>query len=204
MSLASDTPHDPDARSAKPGDASGDAAARARAIGLVAEALGEVIGFWNFKPSMGRLWAVLYLSAEPLDAEQIEARTGLSAGMVSASIQELLQWGVIRRHPAPGERRRLFTAETDIWMLVTRVFRERELRLVGRVIEQLEEALRLLDGAGRGTDPRSMHESRFLHTRIHKVLDLARTGQKLIDRFSRTGSANLRPLRDVLAASRSL
>lgn len=177
----------------------GDAAARARAIGLVAEALGEVIGFWNFKPSMGRLWAVLYLSAAPLDAEQIEVRSGLSAGMVSATIQELLQWGVIRRHPAPGERRRLFVAETDIWMLVTRVFRERELRLVGRVIDQLEQALWLLDGEGRGTDPRSMLESRFLHTRVQRVLDLARTGQKLIDRFSRTGNANLRPVRDVLA-----
>jgi DNA-binding transcriptional regulator GbsR (MarR family) len=177
-------------------------AARTRAIGIVAEALGEIIGFWNFKPSMGRVWSVLYLSAQPLDAEQIEARTGLSAGMVSTTIQELLQWGVIRRHPAPGERRRLFVAETDIWMLVTRVFRERELRLVGHVIAQLEEALRILDNEGKGHDPRQLHESRFLHTRISKVLDLARTGQRLIDRFARTGSANLRPLRDVLAAAR--
>lgn len=189
--------------SAPPYPTRDDAAARARAIGLVAEAMGEVIGFWNFKPSMGRVWAVLYLSAEPLDAEQIESRTGLSAGMISTTIQELLQWGVIRRHPAPGERRRLFVAETDVWMLVTRVFRERELRLVGRVIDQLEAALLILDGEGRGADPRSLHESRFLHTRIQRVLDLARTGQKLIARFSRTGSANLRPLRDVLAAARS-
>lgn len=180
-----------------------DEAARQRAVGLVAEAIGEIIGFWNFKPSMGRVWSVLYLSATPLDAEQIELRTGLSAGMVSNTLNELLQWGVVRREPAPGERRRLFVAETDIWMLVARVFRERELRMVARSIEQLEAALLLLDNEGRGRDPRAMHHSRFLHTRISRILELARTGHRLIDRFSRTGSANLRPLRDVLAAARS-
>lgn len=186
-----------------PGAASADAAARDRAVALVAEAIGEIIGFWNFKPSMGRVWTVLYLSPDALDAEQIEVRTGLSAGMVSTSLNELLQWGVVRRHPAPGERRRLFVAETDIWMLVARVFRERELRLVVRAVEQLEAALVILDREGRGTDPKSVHQSRFLHTRVSKILELARTGQRLIDRFSRTGSANLRPLRDVLAAARS-
>lgn len=175
-----------------------DQAARDRAILLVAEAIGEIIGFWNFKPSMGRVWTVLYLSADPLDAEQIEGRTGLSSGMVSTTLNELLQWGVIRKHPAPGERRRLFVAETDVWMLVARVFRERELRMVGRAIEQLEAALAILDADGRGASPGAMHQSRFLHTRVTRILELARTGQKLIDRFSRTGSANLRPLRDVL------
>jgi HTH-type transcriptional regulator, glycine betaine synthesis regulator len=179
-----------------------DEAARQRAIGLVAEAIGEIIGFWNFKPSMGRVWSVLYLSATALDAEQIELRTGLSAGMVSTTLNELLQWGVVRKELASGGRRRLFVAETDIWMLVARVFRDRELRMVGRSIEQLEAALHLLDHEGRGRDPRSMHQSRFLHTRISGILELARTGHRLIDRFSRTGSANLRPLRDVLAGAR--
>lgn len=175
-----------------------DQAARDRAVLLVAEAIGEIIGFWNFKPSMGRVWSVLYLSPDPLDAEQIEARTGLSSGMVSTTLNELLLWGVVRKHPAPGERRRLFVAETDVWMLVARVFRERELRMVGRAIEQLEAALAILDAEGRGVNPGAMHQSRFLHTRVTRILELARTGQKLIDRFSRTGSANLRPLRDVL------
>ncbi len=186
-----------------PVPAAADAAARERAVALVAESIGEIIGFWNFKPSMGRVWTVLYLSSDPLDAEQIELRTGLSAGMISTTLNELVQWGVIRREPAPGGRRRLFVAETDVWMLVARVFRERELRMVGRAVRQLEAALALLDGEGKGADPRSVHQSRYLHTRVTRLLELARTGERLIDRFSRTGSANLRPLRDVLAAARS-
>ena len=122
-----------------------------RAILLVADTVGELMAFWNFKPSMGRVWSVLYLSRESLSAEQIEEATGLSTGAVSMTIQELLQWGVVKKALATGERRRRFEAETDIAGLVTRVFRERELRLVDQSIARLEEALGLLD-AGMGAN----------------------------------------------------
>lgn len=167
---------------------------------LVAEAIGEVMAFWNFKPSLGRVWTVLYLSPEPIDAEEIERQSGLSSGNVSVSLQELLQWGAVRRAPSPG-RRRLFEAETDIWMLVARVFRERELRLVGNTIAHLERALRQID-ADRGSDPAAMLRNRFLATRISGLLELSRAGHRMIDRLSRTGSVSLRPIRDVLLARR--
>lgn len=171
-----------------------------KAIGIVADAVGELMRFWNFKPSLGRIWAVLYLSQEPLDAEEIEVRTGLSTGNVSMSLQELLQWGVVKRVPPGPNKRRLFTAETDMWAMVARVFRERELRLVERTIEQLEEAVTLLDGPGRGKDPQAMYRSRFLVTRIRNLLELAKVGKKLIDRLSRTGTADITSIRDVLRA----
>ena len=67
------------------------------AVGMVAEAIGELMEFWNFKPSMGRVWAVLYLSTEPLSAEDICSTTGLSAGSVSMTLNELRLWGVVRK-----------------------------------------------------------------------------------------------------------
>lgn len=184
-------------------------AARDRAIGIVADGVGELMRFWNFKPSLGRIWAVLYLSPGPLDAEEIEARSGLSTGNVSMSLQELLQWGVVKRvaqaskpagQPAPSGRRRLFVAETDMWAMVARVFRERELRLVERTIEQLEEALTLLDGPGRGKDPAAMLQSRFVVTRVRNLLELAKTGRRLLEGLSRTGSVDFSAIRNVLRA----
>jgi DNA-binding transcriptional regulator GbsR (MarR family) len=174
--------------------------ARERAVSVVADAVGELMRFWNFKPSLGRIWAVLYLSPEPLDAEEIEARSGLSTGNVSMSLQELLQWGVVKRVPPGPNRRRLFVAETDMWAMVARVFRERELRLVDRTIEQLEEALALLDGEGRGKDATRMLQSRFLVTRVRNLLELAKTGRRLVDGLSRTGSVDLSGIRDLLRA----
>lgn len=177
--------------------------ARDRALGIVADAVGELMRFWNFKPSLGRIWAILYLSPGPLDAEEIEARSGLSTGNVSMSLQELLQWGVVKRVPPAAQassRRRLFVAETDMWAMVARVFRERELRLIERTIDQLEDAVTLLDGIGRGRDPTAMLQSRFLVTRIHNLLELAKTGRRLLEGLSRTGSVDFSAIRDVLRA----
>ena len=174
--------------------------ARDRAIGIVADAVGELMRFWNFKPSLGRIWAILYLSPTPLDAEEIEARSGLSTGNVIMSLQELLQWGFVKRVPPGPNRRRLFVAETDMWAMVTRVLRERELRLVERTIEQLDEAVALLDGAGRGKDPQAMLQSRFLVTRVRNLLELAKTGRRLLERLTQTGTADFSTIRDVLRA----
>ena len=172
--------------------------ARDRAVRIVADTVGELMRFWNFKPSMGRIWAALYLSPEPMDAEQLEARTGLSAGNVSMTIQELLQWGVVKRVTGDVGRRRLYTAETDMWAMVGRVFRDRELRLVEESITQLEEALRILEGEGKGRDATSILRSRFLVTRVGNLLDLAKVGRRLIQRLARTGTADLTGIRDLL------
>lgn len=173
-------------------------AAQERAVAIVAEAIGEVMRFWNFKPSMGKIWTILYLSPDPLDAEEIEGVSGLSAGMVSMTLQDLLQWGVIRRVPGASPRRRMYTAETDIWALVARVFQQRELKLVDETIAALEEALRLLDAEGRSSRPVEMLAGRFQVTRIRNLLALTRTGRSIVARLAATGSADLAPLRDVL------
>jgi HTH-type transcriptional regulator, glycine betaine synthesis regulator len=175
-----------------------DATHRARV--LVAESVGDLMEFWNFKPSLGKVWAVLYLSPEPLSAEDIEERSGLSTGNVSMSLTELLGWGAVRRLPLPG-RKRVFVAETDIWSLVARVITERELRLVQRTIDNLEEAASLLDRQ-RSSDPAAMMQNRFLATRVGNLLDLSRTGHRTLERLSRTGTANFRALREVLLPRR--
>jgi DNA-binding transcriptional regulator GbsR (MarR family) len=159
---------------------------------LVADAIGEVMGFWNFKPSMGRVWTVLYLSPQPLSADEIGDRTELSAGSVSMTLQELLQWGVVRKAWIRGSRRRYFEAETDIVAMVTRVFRERELRLIEGTIERIEKALALLEAAER-----TPHTD-FLVGRLDKLLRLARTGRAVVDQFAGGGLLDLRTLRGAL------
>lgn len=171
--------------------------AQERAVGIAAEAIGEVMRFWNFKPSMGRIWTALYLSPDPLDAEQIERITGLSSGNVSMSLAELLQWGVVRRAPDSG-RRRLFAAETDVWKLVAHVFENRELRLIDQTIAHLEEALRVVEEQGKSSQPTEMLQGRFLVTRLSGLIGLAKTGRAIVSRLARTGVTDLAPLREVL------
>ena len=169
-----------------------------RATLLVAEAVGELMGLWNFKPSMGRVWAVLYLSRQPLSADELAERARLSAGSVSMTVKELLEWGVIQRDHTPGQRRRRFTAETDILGMVTRVFRQRELAWIDAMIQRLEEARRILDEEGRSSVPDDLLRNRFLATRVDALLTLAHAGRRVVDRFARAGTLDLRGLRGAL------
>ena len=96
----------------------------------VADAVGALIESWGFKRNMGRMWAVLYLEDHPLTAADLGERLGLSTGAVSMLLAELLQWGVVKKAWVVGERREHYEAETSIWKMVSRVFRERELHWI--------------------------------------------------------------------------
>lgn len=170
--------------------------AHARAIGLVAETMGELVEFWGFKASMGRIWASLYLSAQPLSANQLADLTGLSAGAISMGMHELAQWGLIRRVPVPGERRRYYTAYTDVWEVVRRIVRERELRLIGRAVERFEEALQLLRAEARSR-PQDADLPEVI-SRMEGLLTLAKTGYGLVERFTEVGDFSLSPIRGTL------
>jgi len=175
--------------------------ANERAILMAADAIGEIIGFWNFKPSMGRVWTVLYLSRTPLAADDIAARTGLSAGSVSMTVQDLMTWGVIKKAWVPKDRRRFYEAETDILSMVTKVFRDRELKVIGDVVAQLEASLRLLD-EGRSSNADQMLDNRFVVTRVRNLVALARVGHSIIDKFTKGGLIDLRALRGALTGAR--
>ena len=136
------------------------------------------------------------------DAERIATLTGLSAGSVSMTLNELQLWGVIRRAVEPGSRRKLYEAETDIWQMVTRVFRERELKKVREAIAHLARSLELAEHHARSSQTEAMLRSRFVATRLRSLLDLARTGERMLERLSRSGEVDLAPLRGWLQALR--
>lgn len=171
---------------------------RRRAILLAAETMGELIEFWGFKGSMGRIWATLYLSSAPLSADQIAERTGLSAGAVSMTLAELQQWDLVERAAMPEERKKHYQAETDVWGMVRRIFRERELRLIGRAVQRFGDAVALMNEA-RALDPDDS-ESQFVVGRLEGLLSLARTGYRMVETFAEIGQFTLDPIRGVLSA----
>src|SRR5678816_4173701 len=98
------------------------------AVLKVADAVGALIEGWGFKRNMGRMWAVLYLEDHPLTAADLGERLGLSTGAVSMMVNELLQWEIVKKTWVVGERREHFAAEPSTWKMLSRGFRERELR----------------------------------------------------------------------------
>src|SRR5512143_2199301 len=114
------------------------------AVLKVADAVGALIEGWGFKRNMGRMWAVLYLEDHPLTAAELGDRLGLSTGAVSMLLADLMQWGIVKKAWVVGERREHYEAETSIWKMVSRVFRDRELRWIRTAHDEIAVAAKQL------------------------------------------------------------
>jgi DNA-binding transcriptional regulator GbsR (MarR family) len=147
----------------------------------VTETVGRLMEFWGFKRQMGRTWALLYLSEQPLSAKEIRDRLDLSVGTVSMTLTELQRWGVVRGAYQPGVRAELFEAELNLWKMVSRVFRERELLEVTEAVVALEAALEDLRG-----EPESARIA-LQRSRVEALLEVARLGKGLVEILVSTG-----------------
>lgn len=150
------------------------------AILQAADLVGRLMEFWGFKRNMGRLWCVLFLEREPLSAQELGERLSLSAGAISMTLAELSKWGAVKKAWVPGERRDYYQPETDIWKMVSRVFRERELQQIRGAMDELGAASQRLaadeEGAGDDTE-----ELRYARRRIESLLTLAEIGRRLLE-----------------------
>jgi DNA-binding transcriptional regulator GbsR (MarR family) len=170
----------------------------------VSDVVGRLIQFWGFKRNMGRVWTVLYLSPEPLSAEDLRQSLKLSSGAVSMTLSELARWGVVRKVWIQGERKDFFTAEVQLWRMISRVFNEREKSEIISAIDAFEEALRQLDRIRRTSgDPAARARAELQHERISQLLELARLGKRLLDALVSTAKVDAEPLVRFLLGQRS-
>jgi DNA-binding transcriptional regulator GbsR (MarR family) len=153
---------------------------------------------------MGRIWAVLYLSPQPLTAQDLRDLLHLSSGAVSMTLNELQRWGVVRKVWVQGDRRDHFAAEVQLWKMISRVLSERERAEILVAIEACEEALRTLDGRLRATtDPRERARAELQIERIRGLLELARLGKRLLEGLLSSARVDAEPLtRFLLGSSR--
>lgn len=165
---------------------------------LLSDAVGRLMEFWGFKRHMGRIWTLLYLSDEPLSAHELQEKLQLSAGSVSMATVELLRWGVIKKVWIHGQRRDYFTAESNFWKMISRVFRERELVEVLEAIAAMERALASLDDKLKSRDPRVVARAETQRARIARLLDLARLGKRLLEGLLQTARIDAAPLASFL------
>jgi DNA-binding transcriptional regulator GbsR (MarR family) len=142
----------------------------------LADQVGGLMELWGFKRALGRMWAVLYLSPQPLGAAELAETLAMRAGAVSMTLAELGVWGGVKKCWRPGERRDYYEPETAIWKMVSRVLRERELVQIHSTIEAFEGALAALARAGRKGDALRQHVTE----RVSSLLTLARVGETLL------------------------
>jgi DNA-binding transcriptional regulator GbsR (MarR family) len=138
----------------------------------IAEIFGNIAAFWGFTKTQGRIYGLLFLSPEPLSHKDVQARLGISAGSASMTLSSLLHWGVLRRSG------RLYEAETDMWKVITGVFRRRERDQVDAAIDRITRVAQHLDAV---TDPDDA--IRFAQARVQQLADFFHLGRRFLEAF---------------------
>ncbi len=96
---------------------------------------GEMGNRWGVNRSVAQVHALLYLSDNPLAAEEISETLGLARSNVSNSIKDLTGFQLIRRVHLIGDRLDRFEAETDLWEMMKRIVLARKQREIDPTIE---------------------------------------------------------------------
>jgi DNA-binding transcriptional regulator GbsR (MarR family) len=98
---------------------------------------GEMGSRWGVNRTVAQVHALLYISAEPLAAEDIAETLSVARSNVSTSLRELQHWQLVQATHQMGDRREFFSTSHDVWQLFLTVVQQR----VEREIEPTIAAL---------------------------------------------------------------
>ena len=106
---------------------------------------GEMGSRWGVNRTVAQVHALLYLSTEPLTAEDIAEALSVARSNVSTSLRELQNWQLVQASHQMGDRREFFSTSHDVWQLFLTVLQQR----VEREIEPTIAALGRLAAEAR-------------------------------------------------------
>ena len=108
---------------------------------------GEMGSRWGINRTVGQIYALLFLSAEALNADQITEALGISRSNTSMGLKELQAWNLVRLKHVPGDRKDHFTTPDDLWLIVRTLIEERKKREIDPTLSKLR-ALEMQGPAG--------------------------------------------------------
>jgi DNA-binding transcriptional regulator GbsR (MarR family) len=86
---------------------------------------GEMGTRWGVNRTVAQVHALLYLSPEPLTAEEIAETLSVARSNVSTSLKELQNWELAHVVHRMGDRRDHFETSHDVWELFMTVIEQR-------------------------------------------------------------------------------
>ena len=124
---------------------------------------GEMGSRWGINRTVGQIYAILFISPEPLNADQIMELLGFSRSNVSMGLKELQAWNLVRMKHIPNDRRDYFTTPDDIWEILRILAEERKKREIDPTLTMLREVL---------VNEPSSQEEVYAHKRMSELHDL--------------------------------
>ena len=102
---------------------------------------GEMGTRWGVNRTVAQIHALLYLSPDPLNAEDIADTLGVARSNVSTSLKELQSWGLVKVTHVLGDRRDHFESLKELWDIFLVVIEGRKKREIDPTLTVLRECV---------------------------------------------------------------
>lgn len=138
---------------------------------------GEMGSKWGINRTVGQIYALLYISPQALNADEIAETLEFSRSNVSMGLKELQAWRLVRLRHQPGDRREYFEAPADVWEIFRVLAEERRRREVEPTLSMLRTAL--LEKPGSEAERHAQARMREMHDLIDRLMTWFDDVQKL-------------------------
>lgn len=142
---------------------------------------GDMGSHWGVPRSMAEIHALLFIAGEPLSADEIMERLGVSRGNVSMTLRSLIEWGIVSRGHRREDRRDRYLAEQDVWKLLITILRVRKRREIDPLLESLRDCA--LEGEDRLDASRRREAITQHNERVGRMVDMIASIDQLADRM---------------------
>jgi DNA-binding transcriptional regulator GbsR (MarR family) len=109
---------------------------------------GQMGARWGINRTVAQIYALLYISPSPLNAEEISETLSVARSTISTGLRELQSWGVVKVVQVLGDRRDHFEAMGDVWEMFRAVVDERKRRELDPTLEMLRQTVSELQDGG--------------------------------------------------------
>jgi DNA-binding transcriptional regulator GbsR (MarR family) len=96
---------------------------------------------WGINRTVAQIHALLFISPQPLNADDIVETLGVARSNVSTSLKELQSWGIVKMVHILGDKRDHFESMKDVWEMFRVVLNERKRREIDPTMQMLDECI---------------------------------------------------------------
>lgn len=138
---------------------------------------GEMGSRWGINRTVGQIYALLFISQQALNADEIAETLEFSRSNVSMGLKELQSWRLVRMKHQPGDRREYFEAPSDVWEIFRVLAEERRRREIEPTLSMLRNAL--LEKPGSDAERHAQERMREMYELIDRLMNWFDDVQKL-------------------------
>jgi len=125
---------------------------------------GEMGSRWGINRTVGQIYALIYLSEKPLNADQIVEILGFSRSNVAMGIKELVSMNLLMLRHIPNDRKDYYVTHNDIWEIVRNLVEARKKREIDPTLSVLRSIIM-----------ESKEEKEYSYNRMREMHDLIET-----------------------------